>query len=201
MSQQLFSNVLLFNKELAANNPLRKVLGGRARHERNPLYNQSSLKHCLAVNSLFVKPKNLSQAVKLLDYQCYIVKPVLKFPKILTSILNFRVKILTSKEFKCGNSLHMAKTKEMALKQSLQQLRNPQTQSANSFTTVAREYKFERPLPSLVENSSWGVEGGHVCPSLLCGFCSANQTTCLKDSGIQELSASSSHSTYSRSSL
>lgn len=42
-----------------------------------------------------------------------------------------------------------------------------------------------------------GVCGGHVCSSPLCGFCSANQTTCLKDSGIQELSASASHSTYS----
>lgn len=41
------------------------------------------------------------------------------------------------------------------------------------------------------------VCGGHVCSSPLCGFCSANQTTCLKDSGIQELSASASQSTYS----
>lgn len=57
---------------------------------------------------------------------------------------------------------------------------------------------FELPLSSLVEKCPGG---GHVCSSPLCGFCSANQTTCLKDSGIQELSASSSHSTYSRSSL
>lgn len=49
----------------------------------------------------------------------------------------------------------------------------------------------------------WGGRGerGYVCSSPLCGFCSANQTTCLKDSGIQELSASSSHSTAGRGSL
>lgn len=64
----------------------------------------------------------------------------------------------------------------------------------------------EPPFSSLGENSCRGKMGrrwwgSHVCSSPLCGFCSANQTTCLKDSGIRELSASSSHSTYSRSSL
>lgn len=46
------------------------------------------------------------------------------------------------KELRGGNSFHVAKTIEIVQKQNrLKRLRNPQTWSANPFTTVASQYK------------------------------------------------------------
>lgn len=96
---------------------------------------------------------------------CFMVKPVSLLIIILTSFTKYEGRTTIEQWLEGENSFHVVKTIEAAEKQSLlKQMRNPQTQSANSSTNIASRYKLASHLfphwEKIPVEGRWGGGGG-----------------------------------------